>query len=259
MRKYSWIWAIIKLNWANMVTNRKAFVTMAIVMCIQNLMYFGLWAIVFSRISSLHGWGLRDVAFLYSSGALGFGLIFTVCGGMNKLSQTIHSGALDTHLARPRPALLLALLERMRADSLGDVVTGIVMLTLFVRIPLANLPLLTALSLSAGLVFASFRLLIHTLAFWGASEDTPEGIYTSFLIAATNPQKGFNPWMKFILLTVFPAGYIGFLPVEIIRHFRWDYFALQVGSSAFLFGLSLWFFSYGLKRYTSGNKFLLLR
>lgn len=254
-----WITAVLKLNWANMTSNRKAFTVLVIGMLLNNLVYFSLWIIFFSQISSLRGWGLKEVAFLYSSGALGYGMIFTVMGGLNRLGHTIQDGGLDIHLARPRSPLLLSLLERMRADSLGDVISGIVMLALFVRPDVSDLPLIFFLSVTAGIVFASFRLLMHTLSFWSLSGEAAENVFISFLIAGTNPQKGFSPYMKLALLTVFPAGYVALLPVEILRDFRWDYFALQISGSLIILGFSLWLFYYGLKRYASGNKFIVLR
>lgn len=259
MKRFEWLTTIMKLNWSNMVTNAKAFYTLMGLMCLQNLIYFSLWVIMFERISSLRGWGLTEVAFLFASGALGYGIFFTIFGGLNTLGHTIQNGELDTYLARPRSTLTLVLMQRMRADSFGDVVTGIVMLGIFVRPPLSTWPLLLVLSVTAGMAFMAFRLIAHSLSFWGMSGEASENSFTAFLITGTNPQKGFDPLFKAALLTVFPAGYVGLLPVEIMRDFRWDFLALQVMGSATVFTFSVWLFHQGLKRYTSGNKFLSLR
>jgi ABC-2 type transport system permease protein len=259
MKRFEWIIAILKVNWSNMVTNAKAFYVLMGLMLLQNLIYFSLWVIMFHKISSLRGWQLSDVAFLFASGAFGYGIFFTLFGGLNKLGHTIQNGELDIYLARPRSTLAMALLQSMRADSLGDVVTGIVMLVLFVKPPIETWPLLLVLSISAGMVFAAFRLISHTLAFWGLSGEASENSFSAFLITGTNPQKGFTPLLKLALLTIFPAGYIGLLPVEIMRHFRWDFLCLQLLGSSLIFVFSLWLFEQGLKRYTSGNKFLSLR
>ncbi len=259
MKNFAWVWAIIQINWRNMTAHKGVFWSLSLLMCLQNLLYFSLWGIVFSRIGDLRGWGLREVAFLFGSGAMGYGLVFSVLGGLNQLGHAIQDGELDLHLARPRPVLWLTLMSRMRADSLGDILTGLVMLCFIVQPPLSDLPLLAILSLSAGLVFGSVRLISHALAFWGVSGDTGENVFVSFLIAATNPLNGFSTSAKIALLTIFPAGYVGLLPVEILQNFRWDFLALQLGGSAVVFAFALWFFSKGLRRYTSGNRFLVLR
>lgn len=259
MRRFEWITAILKLNWANVTAHKGAFWSLSLLMCVQNLIYFSLWGIVFYTVGNMRGWGLSEMAFLYGAGAIGYGILFTLLGGLNQLGDTINNGTLDIHLARPRPPLLLALMGRMRADTLGDLLCGIVMVGFMVRPALADIPLIIVLSLSAGFVYVAARLVANTLAFWGVSGDTGENAFVAFLIASTNPQSGFGTWGKLALLTIFPAGYIALLPVEIIRDFRWDYMMLQLGGSTTVFAFSLWLFNRGLKRYTSGNRFIVQR
>jgi len=259
MKTDHWILANIRLNWANATAHKGAFWSLAGLMCLQNLIYFMLWVALFSQISSLRGWQLNDVAFLYASGALGYGLMFSLFGGVNAMAHTIQSGSLDIYLARPRSVLLSALLQRMRADSLGDAAVGVVMLILFVQPPLHTLPLLFVLSFSAGLVYVAFRLIMHTLAFWGVGEEGAENGFISFIIASTNPQNGFGPWGKVVLLSVFPAGYVALLPVEIMRNFSWSLLAWQLVASLLIAAFAVVLFHIGLRRYASGNQVLSLR
>lgn len=259
MKHYQWIFETLRINWLNMVQNRSAFYTMMLLMLLQNLIYFGMWIIIFKQISSLKGWGLPEVSYLFAAGAAGYGLFFCLFGGLNQLGHMIHDGTLDIYLTRPRSVLFSAMMQRMRGDSAGDVLTGIILLGLFLQPALSMWPLIFVLTISSGAVFASFRLISHSLAFWGISGETSENSFTAFLITATNPQVGFAPILKLILLTVFPAGYIGLLPVEIIRDFRWDFLALQLVGSAGLVGVSIWFFNISLRRYCSGSQMTHLR
>lgn len=259
MQRFDWIWLTLKVNWANMTAHRGAFWSMAVLMCIQNLIYLSLWAVVFSRFSSLNGWGMSEVAFLFGSSAIGYGILFSIFGGLNQLSGTIQSGLLDIFLARPRPILISVLMQRMRANNLGDILAGIIVVAFFVRPEISMLPLLFVLSTLSGLVFLSFRLIMHSLAFWNVGGESGENGFIAFLIAATNPQNGFGTWGKFVLLTIFPAGYIGLLPVEILRNFSWHLLGLQLVGSLFVFLFAIFLFNAGLKRYTSGNKFMELR
>lgn len=259
LKSLNWFFGTIRLNWSNMTSHPAAFWSMAALMAVQNLIYFGLWGIFFSRISSLRGWGLPEMAFLYGSGAAGYGILFTVFGGLNKLSQTIQNGELDLYLGRPRPVLISVLMQTMRADSLGDIAAGLALVVFFIHPAVSDFPLLILLSASAGITFAAFRLIMHSLTFWGLGGETSENGFIAFLIAATNPQKGFGIWGKLVLLTVIPAGYIGFLPVEILRHFDGRLLALQLGGSGALLVFSIFLFYRGLRRYTSGNQFLTQR
>jgi len=256
---FGWIGAIFRLNWKNMVTHKQSFYSLMLLMCVQNFIYFGLWVIVFSKISSLNGWGLKEVAFLFGAGAIGYGILFTVFGGLNQLGQMIENGELDIHLARPQPVLLMTLLQRFRSDSLGDVLTGIIMFAFFLRPPVETWPLMAVLTITAGMAYFSFRLICHALVFWGSDQEASENMFISFLITSTNPQNGFAPWMKFILLSIFPAGYVALLPVEILRDFRWDYLALQILGTGTILCFSIWLFYRGLKRYASGSRITVLK
>lgn len=257
--KEHWFMMVLKTSWRNMVDNRRAFWFLMLGMCLQNLIYFSSWALIFKRVSSLNGWALPDVAFLTASTCFGYGLIFTLFGGIATLGECIENGELDIHLARPRSTLLLACSSRMNPNHIGDILTGLVALPLFMQLDMRSIALFIILALSSGMVFLAFRLFVHSLYFFGAGGETGENSFMSFIIAASNPQKGLSPFLKFAMLSIFPAGFVGLLPVEIMHGFRWDYMAYQLCGSVVWLAFSLWFFQHGLKRYSSGNKFLLLR
>jgi ABC-2 type transport system permease protein len=259
LEKHDWILSTLKLNWSNLIADARAFLALSVLMAVQNIIYLMLWVAVFQRISSLKGWGLSEVAFLYGAGAMGYGVLFCLFGGVNQMATAIHDGTLDVYLARPRPVLPSVMMHRMRADSLGDIAAGIAMIAWFVRPELSQLLLILALGLLAGIVYLSFRMICHSLAFWGVSNEASENSFIAFLIASTNPLNGFGMFGKLVLLTVFPAGYIAFLPVEILREFRWDYFALEIAGAFAVLGFAVWLFHRGLRRYASGNRFLVLR
>lgn len=259
MKNVEWIWAILRLNWANVTAHKGSFWSLTIMMCVQNLIYFTMWIFVFDRVGSLRGWGLREVAFLFGAGTIGYGILFSIFGGLNRLAYMIEDGDLDTYLARPRSPIWLSLLSRMRADTIGDILCGLIMLAVFVKPAMSDLPLLALLIFSAGLVYMAFRLICHVLSFWGMGSDAGEYGFMAFLISSTNPTHGFGIFAKVALLSIWPAGFISFLPVEILREFRWDYLFAQLAGSAIIFAFSLWLFERGLRRYRSGNRFLVLR
>lgn len=254
-----WIISTLRINWLNMTSHKSAFWTMAFLMALQNLMYFGLWTVFFSRVSSLRGWGLPEMAYIFGSGAIGAGIFFTVFGGINMLGTLIHGGYLDIFLTRPRHVLLSAMMHRMRADGIGDIISGIFMIAYYMRPSWADVPMIVLLCFMAGIVFLSFRLIMQTVCFWGIQGETGENGFIAFLVAATNPQKGFGVVGKVILLTIIPAGYVALLPVEILKSFSWKLMAVQVTGVIGILVFAVLLFEVGLKRYSSGNQFMSLR
>ena len=58
-----------------------------------------------------------------------------------------------------------------------------------------------------------------------------------------------------MLYTGLPAGFISFLPVELLREFSWPTFLAVLGATAVYAGLAFAVFAAGLRRYESGNRF----
>lgn len=57
------------------------------------------------------------------------------------------------------------------------------------------------------------------------------------------------------MYTLIPAGVIGTIPVELLRHFSWSRLAILLSSTLIFCLLAIWVFGRGLKRYESGNQF----
>ena len=59
-----------------------------------------------------------------------------------------------------------------------------------------------------------------------------------------------------LLFTLMPAGFIGWLPYELLRDFHWTGLLAATGrSGATLMTLAAWVFAMGLRRDASGNGF----
>lgn len=114
---------------------------------------------------------------------------------------------------------------------------------------------LLAVAVSAT-VFLASGVLIHSAAFWLGRIDTLARQLFEFLITfSLYPRPLFAGPLKWLLFTVVPAGFIGYLPVELVRSFTWTGLAAAVGGAVLYASLALAVFSRGLRRYESGNRF----
>ena len=68
------------------------------------------------------------------------------------------------------------------------------------------------------------------------------------------PRPLFSGALKFVLFTILPAGFIGFLPVELLRDFTWLGLGAAVGGAVIYSVLAALVFAAGLRRYESGNR-----
>jgi ABC-2 type transport system permease protein len=63
----------------------------------------------------------------------------------------------------------------------------------------------------------------------------------------------FQGWMRVLLFTAIPAGFISHVPVELLRSFDPTLFVALAGVAALSAVLAMIVFRIGLRRYESGN------
>jgi ABC-2 type transport system permease protein len=249
------IGALLGINLRASLALRGAFWLQASFMLLNNLAYFCVWWIFFARFDDVGGWRLGDMAGLYGLVAVAFGLTIVLCGGVRDLARHIVEGSLDTWLAQPKSALLQALASNSRAAGWGDVVSGIGFLAASGLVSPAEIPLaILAVALGAT-VFVASGLILHALAFWLGDVDSLARQVWEFLITfSLYPPTLFSGGLRVLLFTALPAGFIAYLPVELLRAFSLETLALTSAATLGYALLAGAIFRAGLKRYESGNR-----
>jgi ABC-2 type transport system permease protein len=109
-------------------------------------------------------------------------------------------------------------------------------------------------TLLAATVFASFMIVVQSLAFWmGVINNFTNLIVNAMITFGIYPITLFDNYAKLILFTVIPAAFVGAVPAEFIRSFTWQSLAeMLAGAVVFLF-LAVNLFRLGLRRYESGS------
>jgi ABC-2 type transport system permease protein len=88
------------------MAERGAFIMRAVLMAVNNAIFFTFWIVLLSRVPSIRGYELGDVAVLYGIVAVAHGLAWFLAGGIQQLARVIHDGELDALIAQPKPTLL---------------------------------------------------------------------------------------------------------------------------------------------------------
>ena len=225
-------------------------------MVANNVLYFAFWWIFFERFEEVRGWRIEDVAALFGVVAFGFGAAVVFAGGVRDLSRTIVDGDLDSYLTQPKSPLLHAIASRTYASGWGDMGSGIVLLSFSGLVDWATLPLVVVAVSCSAVVFVASGVILHSLAFWlGRIEALARQLWEFLLTFSIYPRSLFGGALKLVLFSVIPAGFIGYLPVELVRNFEWTGLLAAVGGAAFYAVLAVRVFDAGLRRYESGNRF----
>jgi ABC-2 type transport system permease protein len=238
------------------MAERGAFIMRVVFMAVNNAIFFTFWIVLLSRVPQVNGYALGDVAVLYGIVAVAHGLSAFVAGGLQYLARFIHDGELDALIAQPKPTLLYAAGLRSQPNGLGDVLSGLVMVALSGRVGLLGIPLVIAAGVAGCIVLMATCALLHSAAFWfGRTESVSKQGYESTLFFSLYPDTLFTGPLKLILFTVIPAGFVGYLPAQLIRSPD-AATALAVATAVAVYAaLAIWVFTRGLRAYSSGSRF----
>ena len=104
-------------------------------------------------------------------------------------------------------------------------------------------------------MFVASGLILHSLAFWLGDVDSLARQVWEFLITfSLYPPTLFSGGLRVLLFTALPAGFIGYLPVELLREFSPGTLALTSAAALAYVLLARGVFRAGLARYESGNR-----
>lgn len=248
--------ALVATNLKASLALRGAFLVRVVFMLANNMIFFVMWWVFFAKFQEVRGWRLGDMAAIYGTVAGAFGLAMVFGEGARGLAQAILEGDLDGFLTQPKHPLLHCVASRSDASGWGDLASAFLLLGLSGYLSPATLaPALLAMACGA-VVFVASTVLIQCVAFWVAdSSDLARQLSEFVILFSGQPKTVFTGALKLLLYTALPAGFIAYLPVELVRGASLPVLAAVVLGAALWAALAAGVFRLGLRRYESGNRF----
>jgi len=235
---------------------RAAFFTSAGFMLLNDLLLLITWWLIMQCFGHVRGWRMEDVMCLYAVSAGGYGICVVVFGGVYDLSRKIQDGELDSFLVQPKSVLFQALASQTRPSGWGDLIAAVALFAMSGRVGWHSLPWIGLALLCSAVTFTACAVVMHSLAFWfGRIHSLSRGLWEFTLTFSLYPPALFDGGMKVILFTLVPAGFVSYLPVELVRQPTALALAAAVGGTASYAAFALWVFARGLRHYASGNRF----
>ena len=240
-----------KLSLLSAMEYKFNFIMQTVGMIVNDIFWIALWWLLFTRFENINGWVFRDMLLLYSILTVAYGLANSFFYGARKMHKTITDGRLDYYLTLPKNVLFHSSLKTSYS-AIGDLVFGIILLPF--AITLSKFPLYIYFIITGAILFISVTIIFNSLAFFlGNAERARQTGDEAFLTFASYPFSAFGGIAKFILLTLFPAGFITGIPVQTIKDFSWNWILLSGLVSLTFLVIAIAIFYVGLKRYESGN------
>lgn len=243
-----------KTNLSSAMEYRASFLSQVVGMIVNDGIYFVFWLVFFDRFKVVQGWTMPDMVLLFAVITTGFGLAFGLFGNAMTLAELIAQGRLDYYLTLPRSVLLHVLASRSSLSAWGDLIFGLMAYVFTGRFSLPEIAIWLVASLCSGAVLVSSFALFGCLSFWlGNATQLAMQATNAILTLALYPRDIFQGLVRFLMLTILPAAFVGAIPMDIVR--RMDWTAL-LGLIGFAIGITLllWaVFHAGLRRYESGS------
>jgi ABC-2 type transport system permease protein len=243
-----------KTNLASAMEYRANFISQVVGMIINDGIYFVFWLIFFHRFQVVRGWGMSDMVLLFAIITTGYGLAFAFFGNAMNLAELIAQGRLDYYLTLPRDVLLHVLASRSILSAWGDLTFGLLAYLFTGRFTLHEIALWLLASLCSGAVLISSFAIFGCLSFWlGNATQLAIQAGNAILTLSLYPRDIFEGVVRFLMLTILPAAFVGAIPLDVVRQMDWR---ALVGLIGFAIGITLLMrlvFYTGLHRYESGS------
>jgi ABC-2 type transport system permease protein len=248
--------ALVATNLKATLILRGAFATQVVFMMLNNATFFVFWWALMQRVPDLRGWRLDDVQVLFGVVAVAFGLSVSFAGGVRHLGRCIDEGELDTLLTQPKPVLVYALGLRSQASGVGDALSGIAFIALSGQVTWAEVPMVAAAILASAVVVVASGIVFFSLAFWLGRVDTlGRQLWELLITFSLYPEPLFGSWMRLVLFTVLPAGFVGYVPARLVRDPSAVDAVMLLAAAGIYLTLAAAVFQRGLRRSASGSRF----
>ncbi len=239
-----------------MMSLKISFALRVLFMIMNNLIMLFGWFVVFNTFKIINGWTFPDFMFMSGLIVISFSIwsVFFRGAGIY-MARLIEYGDLDTYLLYPKNVLLHVICGQSDPAGLGDLISGIILVTASGLVTWGNIGILLFCILIGACLFVGFNIILGSLNFYVKDcTDFGERLFYFFLNMTGYPGCIYDGVAKLILISVFPAGVISILPVEQMHHADAITLLWMGLIGSVVLGGSILFFYIGLKRYESGNK-----
>lgn len=243
----------VKYNIMREMTNRTTFLTNIGFMILNNASFIIQWIILFQLKANIGGLRLDDVMLLWGLAASSYGLSHILFQRAFELPGLILNGKLDSFLVQPKSVLLCVIASGTNTSAIGDLLYGYLVFILF-KFSILNLLLFTLFSILGALILTGFSVITGSISFWITRGDLlADNINHITILFSTYPDSIFKGFVRLLLYTVIPIGFVVYLPMNILLHFNLFYLLAVMGFSVFMTSAAFLIFYRGLRKYTSGS------
>ncbi len=260
MRKYFRIFfALAKASLIADLEFRVNFLTRIVLDVIWYLAQLTTFEVLFQHTDRIGSWDLQQTRVFLGMLFVGDAIYMILFhDNLDKMGEQVRKGNLDLLLAKPVNSQFMLSCQRLLTANLGNLIIALCWLVWAIR----GLPEFDALRtfwlillLPAGLLaLYSFRFCFAATAVIFTKNENVQYLWYQLYKLGMRPDSIYFPWLKFIILTVLPVGFIASVPARaLLEAPNYQLFLWVPLWSLTLLYLSHRFWNWALKHYTSAS------
>jgi viologen exporter family transport system permease protein len=220
---------------------------------------FGFVLVLFSKIPKLQDWSFYEILFLYGFSLVPLGFFNVISWNLYEFGDIyVIQGKFDRILLRPIATLFQVIFEKFRLESLQEVVTG----CLVISIASQHLGLhwgatdylwFVLMVLCGALIYLSVFLILTAVSFWFEDRVGIVPPVFNMLTFGRYPLTIYNVFLQFLLSWIIPFGFASFYPTTHFLHrnsFRTYFLLVPVVATVFS-SLAVLVWNRGVQNYSS--------
>ena len=247
-----------KLSFSSMFYTRISALLFLAGKLVRFLIVFTFIFAVFSRVENkVNGYGKDEIIIVLLVYTLFDSLTQFLFREVYRFRPKIIDGSFDFTLTKPLSPLFHSLLS---GSDLLDLIMSIIYLIIFTgflisqQIPIANLTFFSVLAVCAVLISSAFHILVLAIGILTTEVDHLIMIYRDIQQLGRIPIEFYNKALQIILTYIIPIGIMITFPAKaIIGFFSPQTMILSLFISTIFFYLSIKFWQYSLKKYSSAS------
>lgn len=219
---------------------------------------FAVPFVMYNNIPDIGGWSRDEIYLIMSFFCITEGLCSILFQGIWNLPQMIFDGQFDVVLSRPISPMLQVLSYEIGLQGIGDLIFGIISLNICLYslhlFSFITIIICLFLIICGTIICLSIYIFTNSLVFWYDTGGRTMIAYTVSNIGqyAKYPVTIYPKVIQILLLFIIPYGFIGMVPVMILRgEHKISYSLTMIGISLFFFWFSKHIFNRGIRRYES--------
>lgn len=220
-----------------------------VISLINTSVWIVFWSIFFNKFSNTTYWKFEYIFLIWTSLSLGLCLLGGFFGNVREMTEMICDGRIEFFMLHPLPTFFHLFIANPDISELIEGGIWIIVYAIYVK-SVEEFVIFLVISILICILLLGYLTILGGLSFFvRMTQGFVDEVFNFLITFSTYPYYIFNKFVKTILFTLIPAGFISYVPVQILFTGQkfWLLILGTVAISLLFFGILIC--NIGIKKY----------